>query len=150
MALTLDRSEAWQENTSVEIRDIQTHDISADLLDVRDVPEKYRAQALQNMEHVLSVARDTPNYHWLCGYVDGHKVANVYCLRHGDVMEMDDLWVDENFRGRYIATTLMKYIAQNFGGTLYLHAAANETPKDMYRKMGFETVETIYDYYLTF
>ena len=61
---------------------------------------------------------------------------------------MDDLWVDEAFRHQRIATTIMKYIADQTDGIFYLHAAANATPKEMYAKMGFETVETIYDYYL--
>lgn len=30
----------------------------------------------------------------------------------------------------------------------YLHATANATPKDMYAKMGFEIIETVYEYYL--
>ena len=33
-------------------------------------------------------------------------------------------------------------------GILYLHADAAATPKDMYAKMGFEIVETVYEYYL--
>lgn len=39
-------------------------------------------------------------------------------------------------------------IAEHADGIFYLHAAANATPKDMYAKMGFEIVETVYEYYL--
>lgn len=46
------------------------------------------------------------------------------------------------------ATTIMKHFAEHTNGVVYLHAAANATPKDMYAKMGFEIVETVYEYYL--
>lgn len=148
MALEKDGSGEWKENPDLEIRDIQTHDITADLLDVSDVPTQYQAQALQNMQMVLEVARDHPEYHWLHGYMDGKKVASAYALCYDGCTEMDDLWVEEDFRNQYIATTLMKHIARNLGGTFYLHADAARTPKDMYAKMGFGTVETTYDYFL--
>lgn len=45
MAMLEDHSHLWQVNDSIEIRDIQTSDISADILDVSDVPEQYQAAA---------------------------------------------------------------------------------------------------------
>ena len=148
MAMLEDRSHTWQINDSIEIRDIQSSDISADILDVSDVPEQYQATAYRNMQIVLEVAKSHPNYHWLCAYKDGKKVGSAYALEHNGFVEMDDLWVDEEFRHQRIATTIMKYIAVHTDGIFYLHAAAGATPKEMYAKMGFETVETIYDYYL--
>lgn len=66
MALLSDRSHQWQTNASVEIRDIQTHDIHADILDVSDVPQQYQEAAYRNMKMVLKVAKAHPEYHWLC------------------------------------------------------------------------------------
>lgn len=148
MALLRDTSSQWKQNDEIEIRDIQTSDISADLLDVSSVPEPWRASAYRNMQLVLDTARENPDYHWLCAYKDGQRVGNVYALCHNGFVEMDDLWVEEAHRGAYIATTLMKYIARQYGGIIYLHAAACTTPKNMYARMGFEIVETVYDYYL--
>lgn len=148
MAMLKDCSHTWQVNNSIEIRDIQTSDISADILDVSDVPEQYQAAAYRNMQMVLEVAKSHPNYHWLCAYKDGKKVGSAYALEYNGFVEMDDLWVDEAFRHQRIATTIMKYIADHTDGIFYLHAAANATPKEMYAKKGFETVETVYDYYL--
>lgn len=148
MAMPDDKSGSWKKNPDVEIRDIQTHDIRDDILDVSDVSEPYREQALRNMEAVLEVAKAHPEYHWLCGYADGQKAANLYFLCHNGCIELDDLWVEEGFRHRYIATTMMKHVAQNFEGTIYLHAMADRTPREMYTKMGFEVLETIYDYFL--
>lgn len=56
--------------------------------------------------------------------------------------------MDKEVRKQYIATTLMKYVAENFDGLIYVHAAINRTPKDMYAKMGFEIVETSYEYFM--
>lgn len=147
MALTRDTSAGWKENPEIEIRDIQIHDISADIMDVSGVPEPYQDAARRNMELVLEVAESHPEYHWYCAYYNGVHAANVYALSFAGCVEVDDLWVEEAYRNRYIATTLMKHIAQTLDGTLYLHADASRTPKDMYAKMGFEIVETVYEYY---
>lgn len=147
MALTRKESQRWKENPAIEIRDIQTSDISADLLDVSAVPEKYRDAAYRNMRMVLEVAEAHPEYHWYCAYLDGTHVGSAYALCHAGCVEMDDLWVDERFRNRYIATTIMKHIAETQEGIMYLHADASRTPKDMYAKMGFEIVETVYECY---
>lgn len=148
MVLLNNCSAGWKENPGIEIRDIQTHDISSDLLDVSSVPEAYRTAAYQNMQMVLKAAKEDPNYHWLGAYQDGQYTASVYALCHNDFVEVDDLWVKEEYRNQYIATTLLKYIASQYGGRVYLHASASATPRKMYARMGFETVETIYDYYL--
>lgn len=148
MAMISDRSHLWQTNKEVEIRDIHTHDISADILDVSDVPEQHREAAYRNMQMVLDVAKTHPEYHWLCAYKDGKRVGTAYAVEHNGFVEMDDLWVAEEHRHQRIATTIMKHIVDHTNGIVYLHATANATPKDMYAKMGFETVETVYEYYL--
>ena len=62
MAMLSDRSHLWQTNEDVEIRDIQTHDISADILDVSDVPKKHQEAAYRNMKMVLEVAKTHTEY----------------------------------------------------------------------------------------
>lgn len=65
---------------------------------------------------------------------------------------MDSLLIDEDFRHQYIATTLVKHIAekaQERGAVLYLHADPEDTPKDMYAKMGFQAVDKLYEYLCT-
>ena len=148
MAMISDRSHLWQINEAVEIRDIHTHDISADILDVSDVPEKHREAVYRNMKMVLEVAKTHPEYHWLCAYKDGKRVGTAYAVEHNGFVEMDDLWVAEEYRHQRIGTTLMKHIVDHTHGIVYLHATANATPKDMYAKMGFEIIETVYEYYL--
>lgn len=148
MVMKDDRSHQWQYNDAIQIRDIQNADIRKDIMDVSDVPQQYRAAACRNMQMVVDVAKTHPNYHWLCAYKDSKKVGSAYAMEYNGFVEIDDLWVDEAFRHQKIATTIMKYIADHTHGILYLHASADGTPKDMYSQMGFETVETIYEYYM--
>lgn len=148
MALVEDNGASWKVNPDIVIRDIQQEDISRDMLDVSTTPPEYRAAALRSMKQALKVARTHPEYHWLIAYKDGKAVGGCYALCRNGVIEMDDLEVHKEHRGQYIATTLMRYIAQNFEGTMYLHAVDGESVHDMYEKMGFVTVDTLYDYYL--
>ncbi len=147
MALLRNGSEFWTRNTMLEIKDSATDDVTNEILDVSDVPEKYRAKAADAMKQVLESTCKHPEYHWLYGYIGGKKVANVYALCHNGVIEVDDLWVHPDYRMQYIATTLLKHIAESFEGILYLHADAERTAKDMYSALGFETVVVTYDYY---
>ena len=62
------------------------------------------------------------------------------------------LLVDSEFRCRYVATTLLKAMAlqaRQEGNTLYLHADPEDTPKDLYARMGFETLDRVYEYLCT-
>lgn len=148
MAMLSDQSHLWQTNRNVEIRDIQTHDVSKDILDVSHVSERYREAAYRDMQMILEIAKTHPEYHWLCVYMDGKRVGRAYAVEHNGFVEMDDLWVAEEYRHRKIATTIIKHIVKHTDGILYLHAATNATPKNMYAKMGFEIVETVHEYYL--
>ncbi len=147
MVLLKGSGSLWSRNTRLEIRDSAVDDVSTEILDVSDVPQQYQEKAADAMKQVLKATREHPEYHWLYGYLDGKKVANVYALCHDGVIEVDDLWVHPDYRHQYIATTLMKHIAESFDGVLYLHADAGKTPKEMYAAMGFETVAVTYEYY---
>lgn len=39
-------------------------------------------------------------------------------------------------------------VEKKFDGIFYLHAEDSRTPKEMYARMGFETVKRTYEYYL--
>ena len=148
MALLEDNSAAWRTNPDILIRDNQQEDLTAAMLDVSTTPYEYRAAALRSMKQAVQVSKKHPEYHWLFAYQNGKPVGSCYALCKNGVIEMDDLEVHEAHRGQYIATTLLKHITQNFEGTMYLHADAAASVHDMYARMGFTTVDTLYDYYL--
>lgn len=89
---------------------------------------------------------------YLGAYCDEKLVGCCYVYASDGYVCMDGLLVDKDFRHQYIATTLMKYIAeevQKCGNILYLHADPEDTPKDMYAKMGFRVVDKVYEYLCT-
>lgn len=89
---------------------------------------------------------------YLGAYLNGKLVGSCYVYPADGCTCMDSLLVNEDYRHRYVATTLMKYIAEKAqadGNLLYLHADPEDTPKDMYARMGFETVDAVYEYLCT-
>lgn len=148
MALLSDQSHLWQTNAAVEIRDIQTHDVSAEMLDVSRASASHRDAVRRDMQLALTIAKAHPEYHWYCACMDGKHVGGAYAVEHNGFVVMDDLWVTEEYQHRKIATTILKHIVDHTDGIVCLHAATTATPKDMYARMGFEIVETVHEYYL--
>ena len=89
---------------------------------------------------------------YLGAYLGGKLVGDCYFFASDGYVCMDGLLVDEDFRHQYIAMTLMKHIAekaQERGEILYLHADSEDTPKELYAKMGFQAVDKLYEYLCT-
>lgn len=89
---------------------------------------------------------------YLGAYLGGRLVGDCYVYASDGYVCMDGLLVDEDLRHQYIATTLIKYIAQKAqerGDILYLHADADDTPKELYVRMGFRTADKLYEYLCT-
>ena len=89
---------------------------------------------------------------YLGAYLGGKLVGDCYIFASDGYVCMDGLLVDEDFRHQYIAMTLMKHIAekaQERGEILYLHADSEDTPKELYAKMGFQAVDKLYEYLCT-
>lgn len=85
-------------------------------------------------------------------YLEGKLVGSCYTYSAGGYTCMDSLVVDEDYRHRYVATTLIRQIAEEAraeGKILYLHADQDDTPKNMYARMGFEVVDTVFEYLCT-
>ena len=60
---------------------------------------------------------------------------------------IDGLIVDDAHRHKYVATTLLRYIREKHPqDILMLHADNDDTPKDMYLKMGFIIADRLYEY----
>jgi len=89
---------------------------------------------------------EIPGFHYYVAYLDGKPAGACYAYAIDGYVVMDALVVREAFRKRYVATTLMKHIVSQFKEEMFLHADADDTPKEMYRKMGFETVDELYEY----
>ena len=75
------------------------------------------------------------------------KIAG-YCYAYykNGVVCVDGLLVLKEYRNQYVASNLLAYIAHFYNCPIFLHAENDDTPKEMYEKLGFKTVSTSYDY----
>ena len=88
---------------------------------------------------------DQLEYH---GAYLGNKLVGVCHSYTADKITcIDGLLVDDDYRKQYVATSLISHIKENYPDTaLMLHADIDDTPKDMYLKMGFGIVDKLYEY----
>ena len=141
--------EAWKCNPDVIIHDSASSDVLADLLqiDIETFASDYGEDFIRRRDvRYVKKAMETPGCHYYVAYLDGKVAGSCYACAIDGYVVMDALVVREAFRKRYVATTLMKHIASQFKEEMFLHADADDTPKEMYRKMGFETVDELYEY----
>ena len=141
--------EAWKCNPDVIIHDSASSGVLADLLqiDIETFASDYGEDFIRRRDaRYVKKAMETPGFHYYVAYLDGKVAGSCYACAIDGYVVMDALVVREAFRKRYVATTLMKHIASQFKEEMFLHADADDTPKEMYRKMGFETVDELYEY----
>ncbi|MBR3148647.1 MAG: GNAT family N-acetyltransferase [Eubacterium sp.] len=83
-------------------------------------------------------------------YLDGILVGACYSFCSNSLTCIDGLIVDEAYRKKRIATSLIAHVRCSFPDTpLFLHADEDDTPKEMYKKLGFETIDKLYEYLST-
>lgn len=141
--------EAWRCNPDVIIHDSASSDVLADLLqiDIETFASDYGEDFIRRRDaRYVKKAMETQGFHYYVAYLDRKPAGSCYAYAIDGYVVMDALVVREAFRKRYVATTLMKHIASQFKEEMFLHADADDTPKEMYRKMGFETVDELYEY----
>ena len=141
--------EAWKCNPDVVIHDSASSDVLADLLqiDIETFASDYGEDFIRRRDaRYVKKAMETQGFHYYVAYLDRKPAGSCYACAIDGYVVMDALVVREAFRKRYVATTLMKHTASQFKEEMFLHADADDTPKEMYGKMGFETVDELYEY----
>ena len=84
-------------------------------------------------------------YHGAC--LADKLVGAGYSFSADGMTCVDGLITDTDYRRQYVATSLLAHIRDlHPKDTLFLHADEDDTPKDMYLKMGFEIVDRLYEY----
>ena len=137
----------WKNNAALIIKDVQSEDIAGEIMEFHIRNEggesDYPARSIrQDME----AAAEYPEYHWLAAYLNEELVAICHALCFAGCVEIDDLFVAPQARGQYVATSMLRYIAEHFSGTLYLHADEDDTPRFLYKKLGFAVVDRCWEY----
>lgn len=79
-------------------------------------------------------------------YYGNTFVGSCYTFYSDGVVALDALITVEEHRNEYIASNLIKHIANFYQCPIYLHADEEETAKELYKKLNFVTIETTYDY----
>jgi len=83
-------------------------------------------------------------------YLDERLVGICYSYTADGMTCIDGLLVDSKYRNQYVATSLIQHILAVYPDTkLMLHAEVDDSPKDMYLKMGFKIVDKLYEYSCT-
>ncbi len=83
-------------------------------------------------------------------YLNGELVGSCYTLSSGDYVCLDGLLVDMDHRHQHIGSSLIAHVAEKEAGkTLFLHAAEDDEPKEMYYKLGFCEKHRMYEYLCT-
>jgi len=148
MQLKTGNPSLWTKNTNLQFKDLRRDDIADDLIDfeIKNYGPVYGEDfARRKMEHWLKKAKETDALNFYAAYLDGKIVGSLYSYKYKDYTCMDGLHVLEAYRKQYVATSLIAYCIKDNNGEIFLHAEADDTPKDMYQKLGFETVSVKYN-----
>jgi GNAT superfamily N-acetyltransferase len=102
-------------------------------------------------EETFTLARRRGDaFTWYLAIVEGRAVGHFSERTRDGLGYLEDLLVLPEFRLRGIATALVQRCARSArekgAGLVFLPADANDTPKDMYRRMGFEPVYVFRNY----
>ncbi len=133
----------WTVNDRIEIKEPKPMDIKN--LELKHYGPVYGEDfALRNAGHLLE-------YLDFRGAYMGEKLVGAYHFYSSKGYTcVDGLIVDEDWRNRHIATTLLKYAVSEAGeNVVFLHADKDDTPREMYEKMGFREVDRLYEYLST-
>lgn len=139
-------------NPQVTIKDVKTDDIEKDILEIylknylEEAGEKFINQYVSCF---LSKAKQDARLHYLGAYINNKICGFCYYFDDGHYKVIDDLTVDKDYRHQYVASSLISYVMNISDSKLYLHADQNDTPKEMYQKMGFQAIDTLYEYICT-
>ena len=149
MLLEKGHLDTWKRNPRVIIKNLKHDEIADDILsaELQNYGEDYGEDFVKRkMRRYLVMSENTNNFYYFGAYIDGEIAGACYAFESHGYVCVDGLVVNGLFRKQYVATTLLAHIAETFGERVYLHADAEDTPKDMYRRMGFYTVDTCFEY----
>lgn len=79
-------------------------------------------------------------------YYQNNIAGYCYSFSKNGVVCIDSLFVLPEYRKQYVASNLIAYVAHFYNCPIYLHASDDDTPKEMYEKLGFKTISVSYDY----
>lgn len=132
-------------NPAVQIERVtkNTFDAFLSLNYQEDIPngEEYA----KHMEEVYRYQFQLPHVQFLIAMIDQVSVGSCLLVSSEDYLELDNVLTDLNFRHQGVATMLMDYVmkeASQQNKSVILIADAEDTPKNMYKKAGFQMISS--------
>ena len=101
---------------------------------------------------IRNIRRQYNHLDYIGAYLDGALAGACWCFAADGYACIDGLVVDEGFRRQGVATALLKHLAARAaraGNRVFLHADADDTPREMYEKLGFSVADRLYEYLRT-
>lgn len=136
-------SDGWKQNPAVTVRKPILPELEE--LEVRAFSNSYGEDFCRR--NIRRMFEKLP-YHG--AYLGDTLAGACFSFTKDDCTCIDGLVVDERFRRQYVATTLLRELAkQNEGKLFFLHADADDTPRQLYEKLGFCVTDTLYEYLCT-
>lgn len=97
-----------------------------------------------------NITRNQEKLSYIGAYLDGKLVGTCFTFTTGEYTSVDGLLVDKDHRNQRIGTSLLLEGYRRAGGIYFLHADAEDTPCQMYEKLGFVVKDHIYEYFEKF
>jgi len=144
----LNKVARWRENTELTIKQITSSKQIEELIELDLIHDKEtcgedfcKRRARRRGKVYLSNDKPCNSY---IGYYEGKAVANCDLCIDGEVAKIEDFAVIPIYQRKGIGTTLLRNlieIAQKQGAKIiYLNADEEDTPKEMYTKLGFTKI----------
>ena len=136
-------ADGWVVNDEIEIKEPRYKDLKE--IELKHFGPVYGENfTVRNMDHMYE-------YLDYRGAYIGEKLVGAYYFYSADGFTcVDGLIVDEDYRHRHIAVTLLKHaVSEAAGNVVFLHADEDDTPKKLYEKLGFQAVDRLYEYLST-
>lgn len=140
MALNEDRPE-WKTNSDIKFA-------TPTIEELEEIELKHYGEIYGRDFTVRNIRRNYEKLNYVGAYLDKKLVGACYYYDADGVACLDGLLVDTDHRKRYIASAIIAEVVKRTpGSVLFLHAADDDTPKEMYEKMGFIVVNKVYAYF---
>lgn len=73
---------------------------------------------------------------------NNQTVGSLIIILSDDFVEIDHVLTDSVFRNQGVATAMLDFVVKTFNKTIILVVDAEDTPKEMYSKFGFESISS--------
>ena len=147
------RDDAIPATDPVRVREVSSEERAAAMVDyLPQVAAKYDISELNQIIRSREVVERATDLRHFGAFVDGELASTCELFADGPTAQVENVTTAERFRGRGLSKAVVgRAIAEaRAAGAdfVFLIADADDWPKEMYRKMGFEDIGITYEFHL--